>query len=51
MKKDSFIKGMFAAYAAIVITKLLGALYSIPFYDIIGENGGVIYSCVYNFRI
>ena len=48
MKKDSFIKGMFAAYAAIVITKLLGALYSIPFYDIIGENGGVIYSCVYN---
>ncbi len=48
MKKDSFIRGMFAAYAAIVITKVLGVLYSIPFYDIIGENGGVIYSCVYN---
>ena len=35
MKKDSFIRGMFAAYAAIVITKILGVLYSIPFYNII----------------
>ena len=48
MKRDSFIRGMFAAYAAIVITKILGVLYSIPFYNIIGEEGGVIYSCVYN---
>ena len=48
MKKDSFIRGMFAAYAAIVITKILGVLYSIPFYNVIGEEGGVIYSCVYN---
>lgn len=48
MKKDSFIRGMFAAYAAIVVTKILGVLYSIPFYNIIGERGGVIYSCVYN---
>lgn len=48
MKKDTFIRGMFSAYAAIVITKILGMLYSIPFYDIIGKEGGVIYSCVYN---
>ena len=48
MKKDTFIHGMFSAYTAIVITKILGMLYSIPFYDIIGEEGGVIYSCVYN---
>ena len=48
MKKDTFIRGMFSAYAAIVITKILGMFYSIPFYDIIGKEGGVIYSCVYN---
>lgn len=48
MKKDSFIRGMFSAYTAIVFTKILGVLYSIPFYDIIGDEGGVIYSCVYN---
>ncbi len=48
LKKDSFIRGMFSAYTAIVITKILGMLYSIPFYDIIGSEGGVIYSCVYN---
>ncbi|MBQ1409919.1 MAG: DUF1727 domain-containing protein [Oscillospiraceae bacterium] len=48
MKKDTFIRGMFSAYVAIVITKILGMLYSIPFYGIIGKQGGVIYACVYN---
>lgn len=48
MRKNSFISGTLVAYAAIVISKLLGALYSIPFYNIIGEEGGVIYSCAYN---
>lgn len=48
MKKDSYIRGMFSAYVAIVITKILGVVYSIPFYNIIGKEGGVIYSCVYN---
>ena len=48
MKKDSFVRGMFSAYTAIVITKILGVLYSIPFRDIIGDEGGVIYSFVYN---
>ncbi|MBE7003002.1 MAG: hypothetical protein E7425_01785, partial [Ruminococcaceae bacterium] len=48
IRKNSFIEGTLAAYAAIVISKLLGVLYSIPFYSVIGESGGVIYSCVYN---
>lgn len=48
MRKNSFAEGTFAAYAAIVISKLMGALYSIPFYHLIGEQGGVIYSCAYN---
>lgn len=48
MKKDSFLKGTIVASAAIIITKILGVLYVIPFYKIIGENGGVLYSYAYN---
>ena len=47
MRKNSFVEGTIIAYVAIVITKLLGALYNIPFYWIIGEEGGVIYSYAY----
>ena len=47
MRKNSFVEGTIIAYIAIVITKLLGALYNIPFYAIIGERGGVIYSYAY----
>ncbi len=48
MKKDSFLKGTLIASIAIVFTKILGVLYVIPFYKIIGENGGVLYSYAYN---
>lgn len=48
MKKDSFLKGTLIASIAIIITKILGVLYVIPFYKIIGENGGVLYSYAYN---
>ena len=48
MKKDSFLKGTIVASAAIIISKILGVLYVIPFYKIIGENGGVLYSYAYN---
>ena len=48
MKKDSFLKGTLIASIAIIITKILGILYVIPFYKIIGENGGVLYSYAYN---
>lgn len=48
VKKNSFLEGTLIVYVAIVITKLLGAVYSIPFYSIIGDEGGVLYSCAYN---
>lgn len=48
MKKSSFIEGTFVAYISVLITKIIGALYGIPFYSIIGTTGGVIYSCAYS---
>lgn len=48
MKKNSFIEGTIFAYMAILFTKILGAIYVIPFYKIIGESGGVLYSYAYN---
>ncbi len=48
MKKNKFIEGTLFTYAVILLTKILGALYVIPFYNIIGESGGVLYSYAYN---
>ncbi len=48
MHKNGFVEGAAIAYAAIVITKLMGALYNIPFYSIIGDKGGIIYSYAYS---
>ena len=47
-KKNSFVEGTIVAYISILITKILGALYVIPFYNIIGTSGGVLYSYAYN---
>ncbi len=48
MKKNSFVSGTFIATFAIILVKILGALYVIPFYKIIGENGGTLYSYAYS---
>ncbi len=48
VKKNSFVEGTIVAYFSILITKLLGAVYVIPFYKIIGTDGGVLYSYAYN---
>ena len=48
MKKNSFLEGTFIATFAIIIVKVMGALYGIPFYAIIGEQGGTLYSYAYN---
>ena len=48
MKKNSFIEGTIVAYMSILITKILGAVYVIPFYKIIGTEGGILYSYAYN---
>ena len=44
MKKLSFEKGAFIATFCIFLSKILGLLYVIPFYAIIGEQAGVLYS-------
>lgn len=48
MKKNSFVEGTFIATFAIILVKILGVLYVIPFYKIIGEDGGSLYSYAYN---
>ena len=47
MYKNSFVKGAVITTAGIVITKLLGILYVIPFHAIIGEQGGALYGYAY----
>lgn len=47
MYKSTFLKGAFIATLGIVITKLLGVLYVIPFHAIIGEKGGALYGYAY----
>ena len=47
MKKNSFLKGAFIATAAIFVSKILGVLYVIPFYKIIGEENGALYGYAY----
>lgn len=48
MKKNSFVEGAVIATTAVIITKILGMLYVIPFYNIIGSQGGALYSYAYN---
>ncbi len=47
VKKSSFVRGAFVATFGIVITKILGILYVIPFHAIIGEKGGALYGYAY----
>lgn len=48
LKKSSFLEGAFIATFCIIITKVLGILYVIPFYKIIGNQGGTLYGYAYN---
>lgn len=48
MKKSSFIEGTIIATLAIVITKILGMLYVIPFYAMVGTAGSALYAYGYN---
>ena len=52
MKKSNFLEGAFIATFCIIFTKILGIIYVIPFYSIIGEQGGALYGysyTIYNF--
>lgn len=47
MKKNSFINGALIATVGIVVTKFLGIIYVIPFYNIIGESNIALYGYAY----
>ena len=48
LKKNTFMQGALISSIFFIIIKILGALYVIPFYKIIGEEGGTLYSYAYN---
>ena len=48
MKKNSLMEGAIIATLGIVIVKVIGLLYVIPFNAIIGEQGGALYGYAYN---
>ena len=48
MKKNSFLQGAFIATASIILIKIIGALYVIPFFPLIGEKGGALYGYAYS---
>ena len=48
MKKNSFLAGAAISTIGIVICKIIGLLYVIPFYAIIGVQGGALYSYAYS---
>ncbi len=48
LKKNTFLQGAFVASMGIVLSKILGIIYVIPFYSIIGEQGGALYGYAYN---
>lgn len=51
MLKNGFVKGAFITTLGIVITKILGILYVIPFHNIIGEEGGALYGYAYTIYV
>ena len=48
MKKNGFIEGTIVATLGILIVKIIGVIYVIPFNAIIGEQGGALYGYGYN---
>lgn len=51
VKKSGFLEGTIIATLAIVITKIMGMLYVIPFYAIVGNLGSALYAYAYNIYI
>ena len=48
MKKNSFLNGAFIATLGIVLSKILGIIYVIPFYSVVGSQGGALYGYAYS---
>ena len=47
MKKNSFINGAMITTIGIIISKILGIIYVVPFHNIIGDDGGALYGYAY----
>lgn len=48
MKKKNFIDGAIISTLCLIVCKILGLVYVIPFYKIIGSKGGALYSYAYS---
>lgn len=48
MKKNSLMEGALIATIGIILVKIIGLLYVIPFNAIVGEQGGALYGYAYN---
>ena len=48
LKKNTFVQGTLIASASLIFIKVLGAIYVIPFYKIVGDYGGTLYSYAYS---
>lgn len=48
MKKNTFMEGAILATVGILIVKVIGLIYVIPFNALIGEQGGALYGYAYN---
>ncbi len=48
LKKNTFIEGTIIATVCIVLVKILGMFYVIPFYAIVGAQGAALYAYAYN---
>ena len=51
MKKNSFVEGAMISTIGIIICKIIGLLYVIPFRSLIGASGAVLYSYAYNIYV
>lgn len=47
IKKNTFVKGAFITSLGIILTKILGVIYVVPFHAIVGDKGGALYSYAY----
>ena len=48
MKKKNFIDGAIISTLCLIVCKILGLVYVIPFYRIIGSQGGALYRYAYS---
>ena len=51
MRKSTFVEGTFIATLAIILTKILGMLYVIPFYGMLDGKGTALYGYAYSIYV